>query len=318
MKIALKPGSVQIRYTQKCNLRCLHCDIWKQPARGAELSLEQWKSAVSKVVSWLGPVRIDISGGEPFIREDLADFIKWTSGISLPVVVCTNATLIEKSEIDMMFACSNLVLNVSVDGESAGVHDRLKGVDGAYDKLIDTLVRFNKPGRKCGIMLATILMGYNARDIMNIAGLAFKHRLADGIHFQILDRNFGSRGDPDWRNKNSLWPAGSDAEYSSELIGELIRLKKIGAAINNPVEQLEFFRKYVRDPGYCERVECRAAEKNLIIDSDGSVLLCWNMAPAGNILSGSPKQIWESDAACRIRSSAVNCKMSCRALNCNF
>lgn len=59
-----------------CNRRCVYCAVWKRQL--AELSTQEWKFIIDRVASFGVPL-INILGGEPTLRSDLADIIKYAS-----------------------------------------------------------------------------------------------------------------------------------------------------------------------------------------------------------------------------------------------
>ena len=59
---------VVIAVTDKCNSRCLLCNIWMNPSRD-ELELKYFQRLPSNLRN------IGISGGEPTLRDDLVDLI---------------------------------------------------------------------------------------------------------------------------------------------------------------------------------------------------------------------------------------------------
>ena len=65
--------------TEQCNSRCKICSIWREGVNSrSELSLEDIKKLLdSKCLGDIGC--IDISGGEPFLRQDLVEIVKLVS-----------------------------------------------------------------------------------------------------------------------------------------------------------------------------------------------------------------------------------------------
>ncbi|HEY5444024.1 MAG TPA: hypothetical protein VIJ87_06045, partial [Pyrinomonadaceae bacterium] len=58
-----RPTSIAISMTERCNARCIHCDIWKNRGPEKGLTREQWKTMLCELRSWLGPVQVTFSGG---------------------------------------------------------------------------------------------------------------------------------------------------------------------------------------------------------------------------------------------------------------
>jgi len=67
--------SLRISITQKCNLKCPYCHKEGQLDSEKELSLEEIKR-IAKVANEIGIRKIKITGGEPFLRNDIVDIVK--------------------------------------------------------------------------------------------------------------------------------------------------------------------------------------------------------------------------------------------------
>src|SRR5512134_2635434 len=63
-----RPTSIVFLLTELCNARCLHCYIWKNRGKEDSPTVEQWKTVLSDLRSWLGPVQVSFSGGEALLR----------------------------------------------------------------------------------------------------------------------------------------------------------------------------------------------------------------------------------------------------------
>ena len=127
--------------TAKCNSRCRMCFYWKNIEKfkkQKELTLEEIKK-ISKSFNHLQ--YLTISGGEPFLRDDLSQivqtFVKQNNAqfISIP----TNGILSEKiarlSE-DMFKKCPNSFCRVALSIDGIGRdHDKIRGVLGNFKKL---------------------------------------------------------------------------------------------------------------------------------------------------------------------------------------
>ena len=312
-----KPASIQIGITERCNLRCLHCDIWKS-AQKKELSYEEWINILTVLKNWLGYYRLDISGGEPFLRKNLIDIIRFCHENGIQSVVTTSATLLTEEAIDILSGLSTLTLNISLDGFLSQTHDYLRGVPGTYQKVMDVLRKFKRPDRKCFITIATILMGYNCEEILDLVSLSHEQKLADGINFQALDHNFRAPYMEHWFEKNELWPRGKKLDILIGVIKQLSELKNKGVVIYNSHEQLSRFRKYFTHPSVHAFVSCASGQKSLIFNPEGEALLCWNKDAVGRACKDSPEKIWNSLLSDERRSEITQCSRTCRILNCNY
>jgi MoaA/NifB/PqqE/SkfB family radical SAM enzyme len=113
--------------TYRCNSRCAMCDIWKQtPAERPELSPEDYRWLPASLRS------INVSGGEPFLRDDLVEIVR-VMREACPrarVVISTNGLATQRivAAVPLM---RDVAVRVSVDGVGEA-HDTLRGVQGAW------------------------------------------------------------------------------------------------------------------------------------------------------------------------------------------
>jgi len=128
--------------TSKCNSKCRTCFYHERLNRSDDLTFDQIRT-----LSETAP-RFDklwLSGGEPFLREDLADIIKLfhdNNGVRV-VNLPTNGLLTDRiiAETDRILeSCPHLTvhLNPSLDGPG-GLHDANRGVPGNFEKTIRTM-----------------------------------------------------------------------------------------------------------------------------------------------------------------------------------
>lgn len=128
-----------------CNLKCKHC--WITPTYAKEIykpevSIEEYMEAVKQAIP-LGLQSVKLTGGEPFLREDLPAFIEELQKLDIGIIVETNATLIT-DEIAQLLCDVGAKVSVSLDGGTAETHDTLRGVKGAFQHAltgIETLVK---------------------------------------------------------------------------------------------------------------------------------------------------------------------------------
>ena len=65
-----QPTDMCIIVTYRCPMKCQMCNIWKNPTeKSEEITIEQIKKLPNVKF-------INITGGEPFVREDLEDIIE--------------------------------------------------------------------------------------------------------------------------------------------------------------------------------------------------------------------------------------------------
>jgi len=134
--------SIYFYPTQSCNLRCIHC--WVKPEhvtdKGAykranrdNISVDLMASVVEQALD-LGLVNIKLTGGEPFVCPEIFDYLDCFSRYGISFIIETNATLLTTDKIKRLANYKVRLLSTSLDGSSARVHDRIRGVAGSFDR----------------------------------------------------------------------------------------------------------------------------------------------------------------------------------------
>jgi len=94
----------------------------------------------------MGMGSVKLSGGEPFTRKDIFDFLNYFKENKIGITVETNATLIrEKEARALKSACVGHVA-VSLDGPNAEIHESLRGVAGSFNAAVEGIRCLVKEG----------------------------------------------------------------------------------------------------------------------------------------------------------------------------
>ncbi|TET11796.1 radical SAM protein, partial [Candidatus Aerophobetes bacterium] len=120
-----QPSYAIIAVTFKCNAKCIMCDIWKR-----ESGQEMEPSFYQRVPSSLR--EINITGGEPFLREDLPEVIEVIHNRcdSPRIVISSNGLLSERIEDSMnriVKVDPKIAVRISIDAVGKK-HDELRGI----------------------------------------------------------------------------------------------------------------------------------------------------------------------------------------------
>ncbi len=146
---AVKPRSVRLSLTDRCDLACIYCRPHKQDGYVAErLDLDSWKTMVSGLVA-AGVRRVRLTGGEPLLHRDVVAVVAYLDSLGLDdVAITTNATRLEKLARPLREAGLRRV-NVSLDSLDADRFKRmtrggrlavvLRGIDAALKAGFDEI-----------------------------------------------------------------------------------------------------------------------------------------------------------------------------------
>ena len=111
-----------------CNLRCDYCCVSSSPtARRRELGLERIQR-IAREAPALGVKEIFVTGGEPFLLEDI-DRILLTCAAAAPTTVLTNGMLFTGRREESLRALprDRIVLQISLDSATPERHDLHRG-----------------------------------------------------------------------------------------------------------------------------------------------------------------------------------------------
>ncbi len=164
------PKDLVLAVTYNCNSRCRMCNIWKSEPLPV-LALSEYKKLPSNLKD------INISGGEPFLREDLADLIGviFRKNPRARIIISSNgfATgLIRKKMKQLLKIKPDIGIGISLDGIGQA-HEQVRGVPGGYQKVLDTIQALKELGVK-NIRLAFTAGDYNISELNKVYALANK------------------------------------------------------------------------------------------------------------------------------------------------
>jgi 12,18-didecarboxysiroheme deacetylase len=136
--------------TRRCNLKCVHCYAQAVDPEGKdEISTEQAKQIIDDLAQYGAPVML-FSGGEPLVRQDLTELAHYAVGKGMRAVISTNGTLITKEKAKELKDVGLSYVGISLDGGEE-VHDRFRGVSGAFKKALQGVENCQAEGLKVGL-----------------------------------------------------------------------------------------------------------------------------------------------------------------------
>jgi MoaA/NifB/PqqE/SkfB family radical SAM enzyme len=296
-----RPTSIAFALTERCNARCLHCDIWKNRGKEDAPSLEQWKTVLLDLRRWLGPVHVIFTGGEALLVPYAPQVVAYGASIGLVVEHLTHGYWLDQTRVERMALANPWRVTISCDGIGE-THDRIRGREHFFEAVeatIATLLRLRREGRAhYTIRLKTVIMNHNLDDVAKVARYAHEHGLE--VFYQPIEQNYNTPEDPTWFRHSENWP--SDTSLAVAAVRELLDLKREGLPIANTEHQLEVMIPYFEDPESMmvttqhhsahEKPMC-SATTTLQFQSNGDVKTCWCMDAIGNIKTDGIRRIWE-------------------------
>jgi len=130
------PDLITIGVTYRCQCRCVHCST-NVPNRepSSELDTGQVKSIIDQARK-LGIVRVTFFGGEPLLRSDIVELVRYAHNAGMLTRINTNGWRLDRELVSSLKAAGLSLCDVSIDDPDPETHDRLRGLPGLYRKVI--------------------------------------------------------------------------------------------------------------------------------------------------------------------------------------
>lgn len=209
----VNPLTITFSVTAACQSRCKTCNIGNlylaNPSIAKQnLSLEE----IEKVFRALGPIYFfNVSGGEPFMRKDLAEIIRLacihlkprlihipTNAISPKFIGKTTRKILEYME-QYAPASTPISIKPSIDGVGA-MHDYVRGYEGNFEQLektIDVLLAIRKENPRLHVDLGTVISNMNLDHLDEIEDWVHSRGVESYRHEVAEQRaEFHNLGDP--------------------------------------------------------------------------------------------------------------------------
>ncbi len=180
------PHIVAWNLTRRCNLECAHCYIAAGPHESAtsELATSECLRIVDELLAVNPAPMLILSGGEPLLRDDLAEIAAYASRRGATVVVGTNGTLLTDERIAALQQAGVRGVAVSIDSLRPAYHDRFRHGAGSLDDTVAALGRLREH-RLDFIVQTTVTKGNRAELERLVAWSADEGAVAFNCYFLV-------------------------------------------------------------------------------------------------------------------------------------
>ncbi|HLG29213.1 MAG TPA: radical SAM protein, partial [Candidatus Brocadiales bacterium] len=174
-----KLNELWIHTNNNCNLTCTHCLVNSSPAGDRGLPTENIKGIINDSCRH-GTERFYITGGEPFVRNDMFEVLHYiTEKKHKEVAVLTNGTLLNgwhgqtRLSVRKPHSLSNLdsgriKIQISLDGSKPEINDAIRG-KGSFEQILNGIKYTMKAGFSPTV--TTTITSKNADDVPQITRL---------------------------------------------------------------------------------------------------------------------------------------------------
>ena len=115
-------------------MKCRHCRASaSDSAYDGELSTAECLQVLNSLAS-VKPLVI-WTGGEPMVRTDLTDLVRYASSLGIRSVLAPCGMLVTEARLRELKDAGVMACSFSLDGPDKETHDSFRGVDGAWDSV---------------------------------------------------------------------------------------------------------------------------------------------------------------------------------------
>ena len=285
-------GTVIVTY--RCNAKCSMCNRYKNPTKPEEeITLETIKKLPKMYFT-------NITGGEPFIREDLKDIVRELKKKSDRIVISTNGFFTDRI-IALAKEFPDIGIRISIEGME-DTNNEIRGLDNGFQRGYQTLLKLKEMGLK-DIGFGMVIQDKNAKDVLDLYQLS--NKLGMEFATATLHNSFYFV-----EAKNIIHDRPAVAQATENLINELLRSsspkKWFRAYFNHGLINYMYSQPRL--------LPCDMSFDTFFIDPYGDVMPCngtKDKEVMGHLNEQSWDELWNSEAAESVRKRVRQCHRNC-------
>lgn len=272
--------------TRSCRRLCKYCFANATYPKNEELIKFSKLSQIIDEAHTLGIRSINISGGEPFLRKDMVEILKYMLDKGMYITVSTKEALSE--HIVRRLKNAGLEdMQVSLDSPNPETANLLVGTENYFNEIINTIKLLVHHGIK--VHINCVITSYNIKQVPGLLDL-IEMLGACEVALSPYTRSLG-------RHSNDLFPSIDDQLWLNSVISDLReKHKKLKIIPEEPPINFNASSNYEAMP---QRSGCSVGVVGFIILPNGEVTVCERVPYdpdliMGNLNSQSIMEIWSS------------------------
>lgn len=285
-------GTVIVTY--RCNAKCTMCNRYKVPSKPEEeISIETIKKLPEMYFT-------NITGGEPFIRDDLKDIVRELLKKSDRIVISTNGFFTDRI-VELCKEFPQVGIRISIEGLEK-TNNEIRGLDDGFNRGYTTLKKLVDMGMK-DVGFGMTVQDRNAADLVplynisNELGMEFATASLHNSFYFVESNNI---------IKDRLTVAQNFEDLVNRLLDSNSPKKWFRAYFNHGLINYIFSQKRL--------LPCDMSFDTFFIDPYGDVMPCNGTKEKqvmGNLNRQSWEELWNSEQAEKVRSFVRNCDRNC-------
>ncbi|MHB0970747.1 MAG: radical SAM protein [Thermoanaerobaculia bacterium] len=223
----------------------------------------------------LGALHVTLTGGEPLAHPQFFEIACAAAERHFAITIFTNGSRIDSSTAAQLATLNPFVVELTLHGATAAVHDTTTARSGSYAAVISAIAHLCDAGVR--VRVKTVLTSINELELEPMIALASALRVSFSVDPNVTPRDDGStdplrfRASPEARLRAFTW---------ARSLGELPQAQRTFGEAN-----------------------CALGEKTLAIDPEGNVYPCmqWRASALGNVRHTPLVELWRTS---RVRREA--------------
>ena len=283
--------------TYRCTNKCQMCHIWKFPTKPEE----EFRPSLLRKLPKLS--FCNITGGEPFLRDDIDEIVHILTQKARRIVISTNGYFVQKI-LDLAKKHKTIGIRISIEGLSA-TNAQLRGTKDGFDRGLTALLELKRLGFK-DVGFGVTVSDRNAGDLLQLYQLskALKMEFATAV---VHNSYYFHKYDNRIVRKEEV------IKQFEALIIELLKTRRLK----------NWYRAYFNSglidyiQGKSRLLPCGAGTDIFFLDPWGEIRPCNGMEEniwlesMGNLNEKSFEEIWNSERAADVRKKAKSCPKNC-------
>jgi len=270
------------------------CEVWKNPTKTSEeIGLDVIKKLPQMFFT-------NITGGEPFVRQDLPEIVEVLRKKANRIVISTNGYFTDRI-VALCKQYPDIGIRISIEGMQK-TNDAIRGIPHGFERGLKTLLKLRAMGIK-DIGFGTTVQDFNCYDLIKL------YNLSKDLGYEFATSTLhNSHYFHKWDNK-----IGNKEKVCREF-GKLINLLLHSKRLK------DWFRAYFNYglinyiKGNKRFLPCEMGIDGFFLDPWGDILACNGMdkkQSMGNLRKQSWEEIWNDRQSREIRQKVKDCEKNC-------
>jgi len=278
------------------------CNIWREPTKESE---EITPEIVAKLPRGFG--RINLTGGEPMLRDDVEELVRVLYDKCRTVEISTNGFYTERL-VRVAEKFPRVMIRISLEGLPE-LNDRLRGTRDGFDHALRSMLELAKTKVR-DVGFSIVICDKNIGDLLSLYDLAVRMNVEFAQSTMHNSWYFH-------KSDNQIADRALVAREMEKFMAALLSSKRNSVKLRVKDWFRAFFNlrvyHYAKN-GYSRQRTCSAGTDLFFLDPFGNILPCngsdeqWVM---GNLKDDSFESIWNSDVADIVRTRVKSCVKDC-------